>query len=282
MGTLIMSLEQWTPFDATRWIHQPRINLKEHDRLADLITEAKELYNHRHTTDYDRTTKATIRDDYWVAWKAAVNELAEAHYWVAGRWAFRGPKTSPFEDRAQVAFMGVMRAAETFDRRKAKFATYAYGWAFQFLQKQHEDHMMIRWPTYQVKEAHRIHKKSESERTEEEKLFLHRNDKCKNILCIYTPDKKGQTLAEKVPAPGPDGAEPLDIEWLSSRMTVELDRLPGIRKQILERHIEGQTLREIADEFGVTHQAISLKKIDGLNRLRKSLAYVGEEWFGNE
>lgn len=56
--------------------------------------------------------------------KNIVEDNKKLAYWFATRWHYKMPYEE-FEDVAQLCFVGLIKAAKTFDDSKSKFATYA-------------------------------------------------------------------------------------------------------------------------------------------------------------
>ena len=168
---------------------------------------------------------------------------------VANQAARRWPLAGQVDDFFQEARIGLLRAAETFDKRRGfKFLTYAYFWMRQYCQRFGERGGLIRAPRYvQPKPVVVQHATLADEKGNEvgmESLLLARED-CRPDAEISPAVRRG--LAS--------------LDWRSREI---IEYRFGLRGQSL-------TLRETAVIFGITRERVRQLQAKAMARLREYL-----------
>jgi RNA polymerase sigma factor (sigma-70 family) len=174
----------------------------------------------------------------------------------ASKRAMRHP-TIEFEDLVQQGRLAIVRADKSFDASKGyKFLTYACHWIRQSMDRWIMDHAkVVRLPTNQWK--------ADGVRTFE----VH-------IEAPIDGDADGRTLLDLLPVEETctDEADASDRVELVQRALSELK--PILASTMRKRFFENKTHQEIADEEGVTHQAIWLREQAALKQLRKKAEFL--------
>lgn len=145
-----------------------------------------------------------------------------------------------FDDALSIAYVGLIKAATYYKPGKYAFSTYASCCMVQEFQREYDaQHRTRHIPEDRIRSI-----ESQAQGTD------------------------GITLADTLETEG------FEDDSINSIMAAELlATIKGRPRDTLERHfLGGSTFKEIADEDGVSHQAISLSYYDGLKKIRHVIA----------
>ena len=209
---------------------------------------------------------------------------------VAKKFSGRG---LDFNDLVQEGNMGLMKAAEKFEKDRGKFSTYATWWIKQAILKAIADHSRtMRVPVYQndylskIKKAEReiqqecgrdatldeIVEKSELDEKTVKKALEAFSKQPISIDTLLEDNSAHQLLEDK------NKLSPLDISELSEmKIQVEkaLDILDSREQTILKMRFglddgKDKSLKEVGNEFGITQERARQLEARALKKIQKS------------
>lgn len=154
-----------------------------------------------------------------------------------------------FDDLMQSGFLAMVAAAESYEAKDAKFIT---------------------WLTYHLKTAFA---EATNRRTKGQK-----NNPLHNASSLYEPvpgDEDGEMLLMDTIA-GPDAFEDVEAkiycEQLRADLEAVLSTIPAANADVLRLHFfDGVDLTEIAKSRGVSNEAVSARKREGLRNMRQKV-----------
>ncbi len=274
---------------------------KEEREAGKRISRARKNLKHLNAIKNQKEKRSlTLETEY----EAAEKEFSEAvNYLVVNNLRFAisiarkyYSTTMSLSDRIQEGNIGLMKAAEKFRYRKAKFVTYARYWVNQAIKRALSESNEIRIPLHAYDDIRRIEKirdelrgnlgkeptiKEISEKAEftEEKvnrIFLSmktRNTSSLQEMLSDSETELGDLIAdEKAENPALE-AEKNDM---SEGVEKELKKLPRVRDEEIVRMRFGigypkeYTLEEVGKHFGITRERVRQIETRAIVKLRQN------------
>jgi RNA polymerase primary sigma factor len=193
--------------------------------------------------------------------------------------------------------VGLLDAIDRYDPgRNTRFSTYAVWWVFHRMTRALTDYgRLVRIPSHIQAAFHRVRKKraelrerSGREPTMAEAASRMGIDPAKiaeaetlmNASVVSAEaSASGQQLLERGAAferPEPNPAAIVDAHRSVEQLRVEVEQLPPRERDVIQRRFgleegEPSTLREIAEDYGLSGERIRQIQSTGLRRLRKRL-----------
>jgi len=206
--------------------------------------------------------------------QAAREALVRKHVllakWVAKQFAGRGLDR---EDLDQVAILGLMRAAQSFDpSRGTRFSTYASVWARQFVRRAiQKEARSIRLPSHVLQSLGRKKRAAELGETTPEPTACERA--ALRTLGVTWLDQDEEQTCE--PADTADG--PVEVAGAAERAHAvheAVQLLPNRLRIIVERRFglgcEAENLREIGRRIGLCGERVRQLEAEALRLLAES------------
>ena len=175
-------------------------------------------------------------------------------FWAAG---------STYDDMLQAAYLGLVRAAETWDPAKGKFATYGFHWMRQAVQREASP---FQWQVHVPVHAWTTAKVREFSITDNTSGYRAMSDTSKariSTLEEVIEDKRQTRLAEITESD-------IDFEKYLSGLS------PRQADIIAKRFREDKTLQEVGDTYGITRERIrQIERIAIRDCKRTETSYAG-------
>jgi RNA polymerase sigma factor (sigma-70 family) len=152
--------------------------------------------------------------------------------WAAKKWGHG----LDFDDAFQIACLGLMRAAETYDPDRGPFATYAWNWLWQNLLNANREAAPVHVPP----KVWQNHKPTRCA------LPVRRFDDGNEQDMLPAPDERTEDVALAL---------------------VHIERLPPQWRYVLRRRLAGFTLKEIGASMGVSRERVRQVQSAALRRL---------------
>jgi RNA polymerase primary sigma factor len=217
---------------------------------------------------------------------------------VARRYVGRG---LPLEDLVQEGALGLTRAIELFDpARGYQFSTFSYWWVRQAMTRALSNFTdTIRIPCnltdkirrvnhYVQQEQHKGNRPSDAqiakalELSAQQMRLLRMAAAGRTIISLDRPMvEDGNDFVDLIPCPNSTTHDPLDDvdhDLNASRLGRHLARLNDNEQFVIRsRYLEGQSLRSIAKELGVTSERARQISSQACNRLRLWMTQEGQQ-----
>lgn len=162
-----------------------------------------------------------------------VNRI-QNQFWASG---------STYDDMVQAAYLGLVRAAKTWDPDKGKFSTYGFQWMRQAVQREASP---FQWQVHVPVHAWAKAKVKEFSITDNTSGYRAMSDTSKDRISTLEEvieDKKQTRLAEITES---------DIDFERYLTTLN----PRLADVIIQRFKNDRTLAEIGQDYGITRERI--------------------------
>jgi RNA polymerase primary sigma factor len=207
---------------------------------------------------------------------------------------FRQPTRLPLDDLVQEGNLGLLHAIDLYDpERETRFSTYAVWWIFHRMTRALTDcGRLVRIPSHIQAAFYRVRKKraqlredtghepSAAEAATEAGVSPAKLAEAERLMSAAVVDVDASPDADRAPAAGVhadelvlDPATVVDVHCGFERLKAELERLPTRQRDVLTRRFglrdgEPATLREIAEDYGISGERVRQIQGAGLRRLR--------------
>jgi RNA polymerase sigma factor (sigma-70 family) len=159
-------------------------------------------------------------------------------------------RTMGKDEAEQIGFVAMIRAAELWDDRREKFVTYAYRCIYCQLMQNASDQGVIHVPQHIRSPA------KNRPPTVEERFCAERANRVTSLARGESSYRTDQKEGRVFDLPDTKTVEHDRREQLDAVRTAA-DRLrPELRDAIVSHYFQGENLRSIASDVGLTHQAI--------------------------